>query len=66
MTTAFSKSAFYESEYKAGDTVGTATDITEINFSLPGGEQSLYGLNIRDTSNYALEYTGYFKGMLYL
>ncbi|ONH70755.1 Flocculation protein FLO9 [Pichia kudriavzevii] len=61
MTTAFSKSAFYESEYKAGDTVGTATDITEINFSLPGGEQSLYGLNIRDTSNYALEYTGYFK-----
>lgn len=60
-TNQISNTAFYEGGYKTGKAVGTASSITDINFSVPGGKQNINGVNV-DSSNFAIEYTGYFKG----
>jgi hypothetical protein len=60
-----SDSSFYAEGYKTeGSLVGYASDITDINFVLQGNTQALYNYQI-DSSNFAVEYTGYFKGMHY-
>lgn len=60
-TSVYSDPGFYGEGYKAGTVIGTASDITNINFSVPGGEQNLFGINV-NTSSFAIEFTGYFKG----
>lgn len=60
-TSVYSDPSFYAQGYRTGSVVGTASDITNINFSVPGGERNLFGVNV-DTSSFAIEFTGYFKG----
>lgn len=60
-TDQISNTNFYAGGYKTGKPVGTASSITDINFSVPGGNKNINGVNI-DSSNFAIEYTGYFKG----
>lgn len=60
-TSVYSDPSFYAHDYKSGVVGGTASDVTEINFSLPGGQQTLFGVSV-NSSNYAIEFTGYFKG----
>lgn len=52
---------FYGGGYLTGSIAGTASKITDINFSVPGGEENIYGVVV-NSSNLAIEYTGYFKG----
>ena len=63
-TSVYSDADFYVTGYQAGSVITTASDITEINFSVPGGVQTLYGVSV-NTSSFAIEYTGYFKGMFF-
>ena len=53
---------FYAQGYQSGSVIGVASDISEINFSIPGGVQDINGVTV-NSSNFAIEYTGYFKGM---
>ncbi|GAV30106.1 hypothetical protein PMKS-003613 [Pichia membranifaciens] len=53
---------FYAQGYQSGSVIGVASDISEINFSIPGGVQNINGVSV-NSSNFAIEYTGYFKGM---
>lgn len=62
-TTAFSDPAFYEGGYLSGTVAGTASSITDINFSVAGGEGKVYNVEV-DSSNFAMDYTGYFRGTL--
>lgn len=61
-TSVYSDPNFYLQGYQSASVITTASDITEINFSVPGGVQNLYGVSV-NTSSFAIEYTGYFKGM---
>lgn len=62
-TNHYSDPSFYAEGYKsAGSLVGSASNIVDLDFNLPGGDQTLYDIHF-DSSNYAIEYTGYFKGM---
>lgn len=63
-TSIYSDPNFYVQGYQSGSFITTASDITEINFSVPGGVQNLYGVSV-NTSSFAIEYTGYFKGMYF-
>jgi hypothetical protein len=59
----YSNPSFYAEGYKTeGSFVSAASNIASIDFSLPGGSQTLYGVPV-DSSNFAVEYTGYFYGM---
>jgi hypothetical protein len=58
----YSDLSFYAEGYKTeGSFISAASNIDNIDFSLPGGSQTLYGVPI-DSSNFAVEYTGYFYG----
>jgi hypothetical protein len=61
-TTAVSDPAFYAGGFQMGNIAGTASGITNINFSVPGGDGNVYGVDI-DSSNFAMDYTGYFRRM---
>jgi hypothetical protein len=59
-TTAYSDPAFYAGGFQTGNVAGTASGITNINFSIAGGREDVYGVEV-DGSNFAMDYTGYFK-----
>lgn len=52
---------FYAQGYQSESVIGVASSISEINFSVPGGVQDIYGITV-NSSSFAIEYTGYFKG----
>lgn len=60
----YSDPAFYANGYRSGTVIGSSSGIVNINFDLPGGTQELYGASF-DSSNFVVEYMGYFKGMFY-
>jgi hypothetical protein len=59
-TTVYSDPAFYAGGFQKGNVAGTASGVTNIAFSIPGGAAKVYGVDV-DGSNFAMDYTGYFR-----
>ena len=59
-TTVYSDPAFYAGGFQNGNVAGTASGVTNIAFSIPGGDATVYGVGV-DGSNFAMDYTGYFR-----
>lgn len=59
-----SQSDYYLNGYKNENTKGTF-DMSNLNFDFQTGTNNFYGVDIK-TDSFAIEVTGYFKGMYYI